>query len=141
MNKKEKTSISFRVLASLIYETILISGILFIASYPYVGLFLPATGNVPDFVFQMYLFSVCGVYFVWCWTSSGQTLAMKTWNLKLLTSEGALLTPKIGIIRYLLSLPSILLLIGIIWMMFDKDKCLLHDRLAGTRITNFKIDS
>ena len=37
---------------------------------------------------RVFLFLVLGVYFVWFWSRSGQTLAMQTWHIRLVTREG-----------------------------------------------------
>ena len=41
-------------------------------------------------------------YFVWLW-SKGQTLAMKTWNIRVVNHEGVELTQVRALIRYLYS--------------------------------------
>jgi uncharacterized RDD family membrane protein YckC len=101
-----------------------------------------------------------GYYFTWFWTHGGQTLAMQTWKMRIVTADGHGLTKKQAITRYLFSLIGIftfvvinfifpinfisyyqLVLIsilifgsGFIWALFDRDHQYLHDRLAGTRI-------
>ncbi len=123
-----------KIFASLVYEIILVTGVCFIASYPYVALFLQLVGETPTFIFQIYLILVCGVYFISCWTLSGQTLAMKTWHLKLVTNEGTTVTVKKNILRYCVGVPSAFFLIGFVWMLFDKQNRSLHDHLSGTRL-------
>lgn len=74
-------------------------------------------------------------YFVWCWLNGGQTLPMKTWKMRLVDESGRPLRPLQATLRYLAAWPCILLLgIGIVWALLDKDKQFLHDRIAGTRI-------
>ena len=34
-----------------------------------------------------------GIYFVWFWSHGGQTLAMKTWHIRLVTATGEPVTP------------------------------------------------
>jgi len=36
--------------------------------------------------------------------------------------------------RYALAWPSLLLCVGLLWALVDRDRQFLHDRLAGTRI-------
>ncbi|MDP1897905.1 MAG: RDD family protein, partial [Sulfurimicrobium sp.] len=64
----------------------------------------------------------------------GQTLAMKTWHLRLVSADGAPLTRRRAILRFALALPSTLLGIGILWALFDRERLFLHDRLAKTKI-------
>jgi uncharacterized RDD family membrane protein YckC len=86
-------------------------------------------------LFQLYLLLACGVYFVWQWTRGGQTLPMKTWRLRLVTREGAPLTLRHGVARFLLAVAGLALFgIGYAWALADRDRQFLHDRLAGTRI-------
>ena len=34
---------------------------------------------------QLFVFLVLGLYFSWFWSHGGQTVAMKTWHIRLLT--------------------------------------------------------
>jgi uncharacterized RDD family membrane protein YckC len=83
------------------------------------------------------VFLVMGVYFIWYWHHRGQTLAMQTWKLKLVSANS--FPPRLPqlYLRYLLCWPSLLLYgTGLIWALFDRDRQFLHDRLSGTRIIN-----
>ena len=76
-----------------------------------------------------------GYYFTWFWTHGGQTLAMQTWKMRLVTADGSSVTKKQALTRYVFALIGIFLFgAGIIWALFDRDRQFLHDRLAGTRI-------
>ena len=76
-----------------------------------------------------------GYYFIWFWTHGGQTLAMQTWKIRLVTLEGNNVGLKQAITRYLLALVcNFFFGVGLIWALFDPDCQFLHDRLAGTRI-------
>jgi uncharacterized RDD family membrane protein YckC len=86
-------------------------------------------------LFQLYLLALSGLYFIWQWQRGGKTLAMKTWRLRLVTREGAPLTWRVGLKRFLYAIPAALLLgIGFLWALIDRDGLFLHDRLAGTMI-------
>ena len=121
-------------LLSLAYEGVLLFGILFVASYLFVGLARDAQTGMPRLVFQVYLLAVCGAYYVFCWARSGQTLPMKTWRIHLVTEQGKPLAVGRAFQRYLLAVPSVLSGIGVLWALVDRDRQFLHDRLAGTRI-------
>lgn len=47
-----------------------------------------------------HLYALFGIYFVWYWTKTGQTLAMQTWYVKLVDLDGQLLTRAHAIKRY-----------------------------------------
>ena len=121
-------------LLSLAYEGVLLFGILFVASYLFVGLARDAQTGMPRLVFQVYVLAVCGAYFVFCWVRSGQTLPMKTWRIRLVTEQGRPLAVGRAFQRYLLAVPSVLSGIGVLWALIDRDRQFLHDRLAKTRI-------
>jgi len=77
------------------------------------------------------------IYFVWFWLHGGQTLPMKTWKMRVVNPDGSPLRPLQAVLRYLAAWPSILLLgIGILWSLIDRDRQFLHDRIAGSRIIN-----
>jgi uncharacterized RDD family membrane protein YckC len=84
---------------------------------------------------QLFLWLTAGIYFVWCWQKSGQTLAMQTWQLKLLNQDGQLLTLTAAITRYVLaSLSLIAFGFGYLWIIVDRDRLFLHDRLLKNKI-------
>lgn len=126
-----------RRLVSMMYDALLLLGVLA------VFLLLPYTliGAYTQFVASprllwWHFFVVLLAYFGWFWTHGGQTLAMKTWGLRLSGINGQALTPGQALFRYLLAWPSLCLFgIGIWWALFDSDRQFLHDRLAGTRIS------
>ena len=81
------------------------------------------------------LFLILLVYFVGFWTYRGQTLAMRTWHLRLQDKDGSTPRPARALLRYLLCWPSIGLFgIGFFWALLDPERQFLHDRLAGTCI-------
>jgi uncharacterized RDD family membrane protein YckC len=120
-------------LLSLAYEGVLLFGILFVASYLFLGLARDAQSGLPRLVFQVYVLAVCGAYFVFCWARSGQTLPMKTWRIRW-SRQGKPLAVGRAFLRYLLAVPGVLSGIGVLWALVDRDRQFLHDRLAKTRI-------
>jgi uncharacterized RDD family membrane protein YckC len=121
-------------LMSLVYEGILLIGILFVSSYAYLSFAREAQSGWPRALFQLYLLCVCGAYFVFCWTRTGQTLALKTWRMRIIREDGQPLTVSRALWRYLLAIPGMLSGISLLWAALDKDRQFLHDRLAMTRI-------
>lgn len=121
-------------LISLAYEGLLLFAVLFVFSYLFLSLARDAQSGLPRAIFQVYLLSVCGVYFVFCWTRGGQTLPMKTWRMRIVTEDGRALSVGRAFRRYLLAIPGMLSGISLLWAPFDRERQFLHDRLAGTRI-------
>jgi uncharacterized RDD family membrane protein YckC len=79
-----------RRLASMLYEGILLFGVVFIPAYLFSALlqFKDNQDSPLRHVFQAYMFAAIGLYFVICWRRTGQTLPMKTWKFKLFTADG-----------------------------------------------------
>ena len=104
------------------------------------------------------------LYFGWCWFHTGQTLAMKTWHLKLVTATGGRLSPAQVAWRYLTMwtwfVPPILAaqwlqwhstrqILGamVVWVaLYALSSFLLprrqflHDLLSGTRVIDTRPD-
>ena len=84
------------------YEGMLMFGVVFIAGYLFGT--LSQTRNAMDnrHALQAFLFVVFGIYFTWFW-SKGQTLAMKTWHIRLVDTAGLPVTQGRALARYVLS--------------------------------------
>lgn len=125
-----------RRLASMMYESLLLLALLFIAAF----IFTAVTHNMQSpllrMFFQVYLLLLGGLYFVGFWLRGGQTLAMKTWRLRVERRDGGKLTPGQAWLRYLLAVIGVLMGFGILWALFDRDRQFWHDRIAGTRIVD-----
>ena len=124
-----------RRLVSILYESLLVFAVVFFAGLLFYG---AASGRLSGLIrnlFQIYLIVILGLYFVWCWHRGGQTLPMKTWKLRLVSTDGGPLSVRRAALRYLLACLSFALAgTGLVWAVFDRDRQFLHDRLAGTRI-------
>ena len=120
-----------RRLASMVYEAVLLFAVAFFAAW----LFFFASGGREALsgwmrhALQLFIIAAFAAYFLWCWLRSGQTLAMKAWNIRLVD-----VTPCKALLRFLLA--ALLLPFSILWALFDRDGQFLHDRLAGTRLVN-----
>lgn len=150
----------WRRFACMLYEAVLLFGVVFLADY----LFDTLTQSRHALMFrhgrQLWLFLIIGLYFVLCWRR-GQTLPMKTWNIRLLDRDGLpptvwrciqryvlawlpvlLAAAVVWAIRHLSGLPATVSLIvfaplaGYLWAWFDPDGQFLHDRILGTRLVS-----
>jgi len=90
-----------RRMACWLYEGILLFGVVFIAGYLFST--LSQTRNALDnhHPLQAFVFVVVGIYFVWFW-SKGQTLAMKTWHIRLVDRALKPVSQPRALLRYLL---------------------------------------
>jgi uncharacterized RDD family membrane protein YckC len=125
-----------RRLVSMLYDALLLVGVLaatLLAPYTLIAAFTQHIASPT--LLKAHTFLVLLLYFVWFWIHGGQTLAMKTWHLRLTMADGRPVSLLQGLIRYLLAWPSLCLFgVGILWALVDRDRQFLHDRLAGTRV-------
>jgi uncharacterized RDD family membrane protein YckC len=145
--------------AALIYECVLLFGVVFVVAYAVLALkrwTYPLSG-LQRLVLQATLFVVLAVYFIYQWSKTGQTLALKAWHLRVIDASGGPPRRAAATLRYLLAWHF--LLPGALWVslfggrslidagmtaigvcllllpsLFDAERRLLHDRLSGTRI-------
>ncbi len=147
-------------MACWLYEGMLLFGVVFIAGYLFSS--LSQTRNAMDnrHALQAFVFVIFGIYFVWFW-AKGQTLAMKTWHIRVVDLRGNAITQARALARYALSwlwfIPplialapfqvsggeSVVICTGwvIIWAIlsrFHPQGQFWHDALAGTRLVNSK---
>ncbi|MFP5418069.1 MAG: RDD family protein [Gammaproteobacteria bacterium] len=125
----------FARFAAMIYESLLVTAVVFVASF----IIIPVVGEMrapwQRHLFQVYILVVVFVYFAAFWLRSGQTLAMKTWRIRLVSRAGNTITPKQAAVRFGLALVGLFAAgFGFWWGFFDRDRQFLHDRLAGTRL-------
>ena len=126
-----------RRLASALYDLLLLTALVLVVTFPFLAVVGDSTHGWKRNLLQVYVLAVAGAYFVGFWTRGGQTLAMKTWHIRLVRADGGLLTRARAVHRYLLSLLSFFALgLGFLWALFDRDRQFLHDRLAGTAIVD-----
>ncbi len=123
-----------RLFAACVYELLLLFALWMLCTWLFVRVFGDTTANNKRYFLQLFLWLMTGVYFVWCWRKSGQTLATKTWKIKLVNAQNVTLNTQQALIRY--ALASALMLVcgaGLLWCLVDKQALFLHDRLLKTR--------
>lgn len=139
------------------YEGVLLFGVVFIA-----GWLFSTLGQLRDAadarrpLLQAFVFVVFGIYFTWFW-SQGQTVAMKTWKIRVVDHAGRPVSQARALLRFLCSwlwfLPPLALLApfapkpgvaagavaGWVWLWalasrLHPQRQFWHDALAGTRL-------
>lgn len=146
-----------RRLASMIYEAMLLFAVVFVAGYLFDTLTQSRHALMLRHARQAWLFTVVGLYFVWFWVHGGQTLAMKTWRVRLVGPGGAPLRYGRAVARYLLLWMFVVPTLALVWLtgldgwtsvgalavalalppfyaLVDRDRQFVHDRLLGTRV-------
>lgn len=147
-------------MACWLYEGMLLFGVVFIASYLFSTLSQTRHALDNRHLQQAFLFVMLGIYFAWFW-SRGQTLAMKTWHIRLVDRHGRPVSQLRGLGRYLLSwlwlLPPLaavapfrlttgetaVIVCGwvVFWALLSRlhpQRQFLHDVLAGTRLVTWR---
>ena len=147
-----------RRMAAWLYEGMLLFGVVFVIGY--VFSVVTNTRHALDHRLgqQVAIFIGLAVYFVWQWCRSGQTLAMKTWHIKVVSADGVSpIRPTQAVVRYLLTyvwfVPGLVVAKSLqmgttgtvwtvlgwvaIWAMLSKlpvSKQFVHDRIAKTAL-------
>ena len=125
-----------RRLCAMAYDALLLLALLMLLSYPYVWL----TGGVrPGLLvktlYQLYLLSICFIFYAGFWTHDGQTLGMRAWRLKVVRAEGGVITWMLALKRFVFAWISLLCFgLGFLWILLDRDKLAWHDKWSGTRV-------
>jgi uncharacterized RDD family membrane protein YckC len=150
-----------RRMACFVYEATLLFGL---ALIPGVlgAVFLAQTGQrhplQSDTALRLYALVLYGVYFVWLWSRRGQTLAMQTWRIRLVTAAGAPVSQARALARYVACCfvwfgPATLVSSALHWppasslaavaagiagwallALLEPERQFWHDRLCGTRL-------
>lgn len=130
------TASFFKRLAALFYDSLLLIALLILAT---ALAFWLKGGAVPaeSVFFRLYLLLVAGLFFIGFWMAGGQTLGMQTWRLRVQRQDGRPLGFWQALLRFLLAVPSVGCFgIGLLWILIDRDKLALHDRLSGTVVVS-----
>jgi uncharacterized RDD family membrane protein YckC len=151
-----------RRLACFLYEGVLLFGIVMIA-----GLLWSVVTNQRHALtgalgLRVFLFFVLGLYFVHFWWRHGQTLAMRTWHIRLVARDGSAPGLARCVARYVLAwlwfVPGLALLwasglrgggvttavlcAGVLTYMalarLHPERLYLHDLLCGTRLITWR---
>jgi uncharacterized RDD family membrane protein YckC len=146
-------------MACWLYEGMLMFGVVFIAGYLFGT--LSQTRNAMDnrHALQAFLFVIFAIYFAWFW-AKGQTLAQKTWHIRVVDTNGMPISQARALLRYTLSwvwfLPPLaayslgvravevlVLTLGwvAIWAIlsrFHPRQQFWHDAWAGTRLVHWE---
>lgn len=89
-----------RRMACWLYEGILLFAVIFIAGYLFSTLSQTRYALDNRHGLQAFVFLVLAIYFTWFW-HKGQTLAMKTWHIRIVDSFGKPLSQKKALVRFL----------------------------------------
>ena len=150
----------WRRMACWLYEGMLMFGVVFIADYLFDTLSQSRHALDNRHLRMGFLFVVFGIYFTWFW-AKGQTLAQKTWHIRVVDTKGQAISQPRALLRYVFSwvwfLPplgaymfgmpalSVLVVVGgwvAVWALlsrFHPTRQFWHGALAGTRLVHYEI--
>ena len=126
----------FRRLAAQIYDLILLTALLFVAT----ALLLPFTSGEAvsaqqTLFYRIYLTAISFLFYGWFWTHGGQTLGMRAWKIKVLTLDQKNINWTQALLRFLTAMVSLGLFgLGFLWILIDKSRCGWHDHLSKTAL-------
>ncbi len=158
----EKSASLQRRLMCMVYEAMMLFGVVFFAALLFATLLQQKHALYLRGALQDCLFVVLGVYFCWFWTHGGQTLPMKTWRIRLVTTQGLPVSWPRAVLRYVLVwlwflpglaaarwldvhgwmlvlLPSLNFVLWAAAVWLHRDRQFLHDRLCRTRLVTVPV--
>ncbi|MBA4178645.1 MAG: hypothetical protein C0505_19105 [Leptothrix sp. (in: Bacteria)] len=151
-----------RRLACFVYEGVLLFGVVMVAGLIWGVATRQQHALVGTAGLQAFTFAVLGTYFVFLWSHGGQTLAMQTWHIRLVTHDGQPVGWWRALCRFLVAwlwfMPALVtlwwsglksgppifaaLLAGVLgyaalaWL--HPQRQFWHDAVCGTRLINWK---
>jgi uncharacterized RDD family membrane protein YckC len=146
-----------RRLAALLYESVLLFGVVFLAGLAFSLVMQQRNGLTYHDLMAVWIAIVSGAYFVGFWHHGGQTLPMKTWRVRVVGPDDQPPSLTRATVRYLaawlwflpplalhplfdLSIPRTLLLEAVWFVLWTASARIAqgrqfpHDRIAGTCI-------
>ena len=114
------------------YDALLVVGIWMATLFPLV---MATNGELSRPAVQSLLFVETFVFFAFFWTRRGQTIGMLAWKLRVQRLDGAAMSPRQALLRFLGSLLSFASLgLGYLWMLIDPGRRTWPDMVSGTEV-------
>jgi uncharacterized RDD family membrane protein YckC len=135
--QKHRVSGFTRLLASVFYDAMLLTAVLFFATLAL--LLIPEdyrnSSSLSDLAKVAWYLLVSYIYFVGFWLKGGQTPGMKPWKITLVTMQGDPPKLKQVTLRFFTAILSWALAgMGFVWMIVDSNHYSLHDHLSGSKL-------
>ena len=93
-----------------------------------------------NLIYNLLLFFIAYLYFVWHWVNGGRTLGMRAWHIKLISRGMNQVSWGNATVRFCLALFSLVCFgFGFAWAFFDKEKLTFHDRYSRTLLLFTKV--
>ncbi len=131
----------FRRLGAMLYDSVLLLGILMLATALTAIPYEIMTGtkvydeSLPLTLMRLYLLAVAALFYVYFWTRGGQTLGMRAWRFRVISDDGTNLRLGRAFSRFGWSIISLLPAgLGFWWSLIDRDRLTWHDRKSHSRL-------
>lgn len=135
MNDLKKPPGIFKRLAVIIYDLLLLIAILFLATLILLPFQKGHLFQANSWQFSIYLLFVSFLFYGWFWTKNGQTLGLVAWKLRVADKNGHNISWQQALIRFTIAILSWGVCgLGILWMLFNKDRLTWHDIASNSRL-------
>ena len=124
----------YKIFFSSVYDLILLLAVLFLFVFLFVVILGESISGIKKVGFQIYLASIIVIYYAYFWVSYGQTLAMQTWKIKLISKNNKIITFRLALKRLILCIFFSITFINFFWFLFSKKREFLHDKLCNTAV-------
>jgi uncharacterized RDD family membrane protein YckC len=134
-NQNIKFPTKSRQLCSLGYECITTVTLIFIIGFMTSAIFGSVPSTTLRFILTLAIILGISGYYVLCWATSGQTLAQKSWGLRITNGNGTQVSMRTAFKRFLLSTLFNLTMIAPTMLLFTKHNQYPQDQLLNTQVT------
>lgn len=123
----------------MFYDSLLLGSVLFCATFILISFIGDGAIESGNLLYDAFLLLLAYLYFCWHWVKGGQTLGMRSWHVYIVNETDTSINWKQASLRYVSSLLSLIIIgLGFLWAIIDKEKYSLHDHLSKTRLIVYK---
>lgn len=130
----------------IVYESFLLFAVYVLTGLPITFAFkiiwdptIPTLQQPTYVLYLLYVLVVFFLYFGYCWTRTGQTLAMKAWRCKVSNPDGSKISWSQAFKRYVVAIVSWGIFgLGFLLSLIRKDRSTLHDLISNSYL--YKIE-
>ena len=125
----------FSRLMSFTYDIFLVAALWFLFGFIFLGLYnliVTDSDYFPPPIGAFIILITTASYYVYFWSDGRNTLGMSTWNHKIINDDGSKLSKVDALKRFLLYL--LLNVVGMLWILFDRDNKCLPDKILKLKI-------
>jgi len=125
----------FSRIMSFTYDIFLVAALWFLFGFIFLGLYklvVSESDYFPPQIGVLIILLTTAGYYIYFWSNGRNTLGMSTWNHEIINADGSNVSRAVALKRFLLYL--LLNVIGMLWILFDKDNKCLPDKILNLKI-------